>query len=150
MGQSLAKNLIHLIFSTKHRAPLLAADLRPDLHAYLGGILREWHSPALRVGGVEDHVHILFQLSKNHALARVVEEVKKGSSKWIKTKAAELRGFHWQNGYGAFSVSPSNVPAVDRYIANQEEHHRRLTFQDEFRGFLKRHGVEYDERYVWD
>ena len=144
------KNLIHLIYSTKHREPCLTPAVRPDLYAYLGGILREWHSPSLRIGGVADHVHILFQLSKNVALAKVVEEVKKGSSKWIKTRGAEFARFHWQNGYGAFSVSPSNTDAVVQYIDGQEEHHRRRTFQDEFREFLRRHGVEFDERYVWD
>lgn len=150
MPQSLAKNLIHLIFSTKHRAPLLLPEIRPEVNSYLAGILRQWDSPAILVGSVEDHIHILFSLSKNHALSKIVEHVKKGSSKWIKTKGAAFADFFWQNGYGAFSVSQSNVPAVRRYIANQEEHHRKTTFQDEFRAFLKRHEIEYDERYVWD
>jgi REP element-mobilizing transposase RayT len=150
MSQSLARNLVHRIFSTKNRAPLLDAAIRPEVNSYLAGILREWDSPAILVGSVADHVHALFVLSKNHALCKVVEEVKRGSSKWIKTKGDAFADFYWQNGYGAFSVSQSNVPGVRQYIANQEEHHRRLTFQEEFRLFLKRHGVEYDERYVWD
>jgi REP element-mobilizing transposase RayT len=150
MPQSLARNLIHLIFSTKNRFPYLSPSIRPELNAYLAGILRQWDSPAVAVGSVEDHVHALFLLSKNQALCKIVEEVKRGSSKWIKTKAPSLAGFYWQNGYGAFSVSQSNLLRVRRYIDNQEEHHRRISFQDEFLEFLKRHGVEYDERYVWD
>jgi putative transposase len=150
MPQSLAHNPIHLIFSTKHRAPFLTPAIRPEVNAYLAAILRQWESPAIVVNSVEDHAHLLFCLSKNHALCRIVEEVKKGSSKWIKTKCAAFADFFWQNGYGAFSVSQSSAPSVRRYIERQEEHHRRVTFQDEFRAFLKRHGVEYDERYVWD
>jgi len=150
MPQSLAKNLIHLIYSIKNRLPCLPPDVRPRLFAYKAGILNEWHSPALLIGGVADHVHILFCLSKNHALVKVIEEVKKGSSKWLKVQAKELRGFHWQAGYGAFSVSQSNVAQVKRYIEGQEEHHRTRPFQDAFRAFLKRHAIEFDERYVWD
>jgi REP element-mobilizing transposase RayT len=150
MSQSLAKNLIHVIYSTKNRTPCLSPEVRPDLYAYKAGILKHWQSPAILIGGVADHVHILFCLSKNHALAKVIEEVKKGSSKWLKTQAPELRGFHWQAGYGAFSVSQSNVEQVKRYIERQEEHHRKRTYQDEFRAFLKRYEIEYDERYVWD
>jgi REP element-mobilizing transposase RayT len=150
MAQSLVKNLIHLIYSTKYRTPCLQAPIRPALYAYQAGILQNWDSPALLIGGVADHVHILFLLSKSHALIKLVEEVKRGSSKWLKTQGPEFREFHWQNGYGAFSVSPSNVEAVKTYIQNQEEHHRQVTFQEEFREFLKRHGVEFDERYVWD
>ena len=110
MAQSLAKNLLHLIFSTKHREPLITAEIRPALHAYIGGILRQWKSPAIIMNSVADHIHMLFCLSKNHALKDIVEEVKKGSSKWIKTKGPQFAHFYWQNGYGAFSVSQSNVP----------------------------------------
>jgi REP element-mobilizing transposase RayT len=150
VSQSLAKNLIHLIYSTKHRTPCLTPAVRPGLFAYKAGILKHWHSPALIIGGVADHVHLLFCLSKNHALAKVVEEVKKGSSKWLKTQGEEFLEFHRQAGYGAFSVSPSNVEAVKAYIERQEEHHRKRSFQEELRAFLKRHGIEFDERYVWD
>src|SRR4051812_17684364 len=149
MPQSLVRNLVHLIFSTKHRQPSIAPDLRPKLEAYLRGILKNLDSPALRVGAVADHVHVLLSLSKNHALCRIVEEVKKSSSKWMK----EIGGppdFHWQNGYGGFSVSPSNEPRVIAYIARQEEHHRRHTFQEELRNFFHKHGMTFDERYVWD
>jgi putative transposase len=150
MPQSLAKNLIHLIFSTKNRAPLILPELQSPLHSYLGGILRQWESPAISINSVTDHIHLLFCLSKNHALKKIVEEIKKGSSKWIKTLGNEFSNFFWQNGYGAFSVSLSAVPNVTKYIEDQESHHKRLSFQDEFRTFLQRHEIEYDERYVWD
>ena len=150
MPQSLAKILVHIIFSTKGRTPVIAPGVRPELDAYIVGILRQLECPSILVNSVADHVHILCRLSRTLALAKAIEQVKKGSSKWIKTKAAALRNFHWQNGYGAFSVSQSSVDEVRRYIANQEEHHRRVTFEEEFRAFLDRHGVAYDERYVWD
>ena len=150
MSQSLVKNLVHLVYSTKHRQTWLAAEHRPSLFAYMAGILSEWESPALIVGGVEDHVHALFSLSKNHALKRVVEEVKKGSSKWLKKVGAEYHAFAWQAGYAGFSVSQSNVEAVRHYIATQEEHHQHMTFQDELRTLFRRHEIEFDERYLWD
>jgi REP element-mobilizing transposase RayT len=150
MSQSLAKNLIHLIYSTKHRVGCFDENILPQLWAYKAGILQQWDSPALVVGGVSDHVHILFLLSKNHALKKIVEEVKKGSSKWLKTQGPTFRDFHWQSGYGAFSVSESNSADVRHYIDTQKEHHHRMSFQEEFRLFLKRHGIEFDERYVWD
>ena len=150
MAQSLAKVLIHLIFSTKGRRRLISDDIRDELNAYLVGILRNYDSPSLRVNCVEDHAHILFSLSRNIAIKTIVEEAKKGSSKWIKTKGPRFRGFYWQNGYGAFSVSPSNVESVIGYIDGQKEHHRTTTFQEEFRLFLQRHGIDYDQRYTWD
>ena len=150
MSQSLAKNLLHLVYSTKHRTPWIPAAIRPRLFAYQAGVFKEWDSPALLIGGVEDHVHALFSLSKNHALKKIVEEVKKASSKWMKTDGTGNAEFYWQNGYAAFSVSQSSVPTVKHYIANQDEHHRRMTFQDELRLLLKRHEIEFDERYVWD
>jgi REP element-mobilizing transposase RayT len=150
MSQSLAKNLVHLIYSTKDRTPFLTPEVRQDLFAFKAGVLKQWHSPAVVIGGVADHVHVLFQLSKNHALAKVIEEVKKASSKWLKSKGPAFRSFYWQAGYGAFSVSESNVEAVSKYIETQEEHHAKCSFKGEFRLFLKRHHVGYDERYVWD
>ncbi len=136
MPQSLVKNLVHLVFSTKQRQPWLPDVVRRPLFAYQAGIFQQWESPALVIGGVEDHVHALFLLSKNHALKKIVEEVKKGSSKWMKTDGTKNSDFHWQNGYAAFSVSESNVPDVRRYIENQQEHHRTMTFQDELRALL--------------
>lgn len=150
MPQSLASLLTHLVFSTKHREPVLTDAVRPELHRYQSGILADVESPALAINSVADHVHILFSLSKNRALADVVMEVKRGSSKWLKTKGAALAEFHWQNGYGAFSVSQSLVGEVTDYIAKQAEHHRRVTFQDELRKLLQRHEQDFDERYVWD
>lgn len=150
MPQSLAKNLIHLIYSTKNRVACLSPDIRARLFAYQAGILKEWDSPAVVIGGVADHVHALFCLSKTHALTKVIEELKKGSSKWLKTQGNSFIGFHWQAGYGAFSVSQSNVDDVTRYIEQQEEHHRAKSFQEEFIAFLKRHGMEYNETYLWD
>jgi putative transposase len=150
MSQSLAKNLIHLVYSTKNRQPWIAKSHRDGLFAYQSGIFQHWDSPALAIGGVEDHVHALFMLSRNHALKKIVEEVKKGSSKWAKIEGPRNASFYWQSGYGAFSVSQSNTDEVKRYIENQEEHHRKLTFQDELRALFRRHDIMFDERYVWD
>ena len=151
MSQSLSKMWTHLIFSTKDRYPFLSdKDSREQLHAYVATILRNHDCPTLQVGGPADHVHALFVLSKNCSIARIVHEVKRSSSKWIKTQRLEYRKFYWQSGYGAFSVSQSHVEQVRRYILRQEQHHRKVTFQDEYREFLRRYDVEYDERYIWD
>jgi REP element-mobilizing transposase RayT len=139
-----------LIFSTKHREPLISAQVEPALHAYMAGILRAMQCPALVIGGMPDHVHTLFLLARTTSLSEVVEDLEKDSSKWIKTQGASFQGFHWQAGYGAFSISQSNVEEVRQYIENQKEHHRTRSFQDEFRLFLKKYGVSFDERYVWD
>jgi putative transposase len=120
------------------------------MHAYLAGVFNSHHCPAVKVGGTTDHVHALFRLSKNQALAEVVEEVKTSSSRWIKRQARGLGGFHWQDGYGGFSVSAGEREEVAKYIDRQEAHHRSLSFQEEYRRFLERYEVEYDERYVWD
>jgi putative transposase len=147
--QSLANILTHLIFSTKNREPLLTGkDLRPRTHAYLAGVLKDLQCPALIIGGVADHVHILCQLAKTLSVSSVMEHLKASSSKWLKTQG--IRTFSWQRGYGAFSVSQSNVASVISYIEQQEEHHRTITFEEEFRLFLKRYRVAFDERYVWD
>lgn len=150
MGQSLAKNYIHLVFSTKYRQPLIKPPVEEELHAYLGGICNKLECQALKVGGYADHIHILCMLSKKLALMKLVEEVKSHSSKWIKTKGEGYENFYWQNGYGAFSVNPAQVDRVIAYIANQHAHHDRKNFQDEYRYFLKKYDIEYDERYVWD
>ena len=150
MSQSLVKNLIHLVFSTKKRHPWITKAHRNELFAYQAGIYQEWDSPAVVIGGVEDHVHALFALSRNHPLKKIVEEVKKGSSKWAKSDGPRNPEFYWQAGYGAFSVSQSNLEEVKRYIENQEEHHRKMTFQDELRALYNRHGIAFDERYMWD
>jgi REP element-mobilizing transposase RayT len=150
MSQSLVKNLIHLIFSTKHRERTISDAVRPRLHAYMAGIFDDLDSPAITINSVADHVHILFDLDKDTAIAKVVMEVKRGSSKWIKTQGTEFRRFYWQSGYGGFSISQSAVENVKTYIAEQDKRHRRKTFQEEFRGFLRRYEIDYDEKYVWD
>jgi putative transposase len=148
MPQSLARILVHQVFSTKNRQPLIATDTRSRIFDYLGGALNGIGCPVVTVGGVADHVHLLFVLGRTLSLSKVVEELKKESSKWAKeTVHAD---FYWQNGYGAFSVSPSNVEQVKEYIAPQEEHHQTMTFQEEFRALFRRNGIEWDERYVWD
>lgn len=150
MPQSLASILVHLVFSTKHRQPLIKPEIEEELFKYLCGILRKYESPVIAINGVADHVHILIALSRKIALSGLLEEVKKSSSKWIKTKGENYRNFYWQNGFGAFSIGQSAVEALKEYIAKQKEHHRKKTFQDEFREFLKLYNIEYDERYVWD
>ena len=149
MPQSLSSILIHLIFSTKNREPFITPLIESELHPSMAKIFRELKSPSLTIDGTSDHVHILFSLGRVIKVADVVEEVKTESSKWIKTKGREFRRFHWERGYGAFSIGQSNLAALKRYIRNQEQHHRRVTFQDEYRKFLKAYGIEYDERYVW-
>jgi putative transposase len=150
MAQSLASVLVHLIFSTKHREPLITPEIEPELYAFLGSVFRDLHCPFLNRGGTADHVHLLFGLARTVTVAAVVEEVKKSSSRWIKTKGPEFAAFSWQGGYAAFSVSASGVEAERAYLANQKDHHRVRTFQDEFRLFLQKHGIEFDQRYVWD
>ena len=150
MGQSLAKNYLHIIFSTKNREPLIDPEYEADLHNYLGGICKSLDCQSITVGGYTDHVHILCMLSKKIALMKLMEELKSSSSKWMKTNHPSLSGFYWQDGYGAFSVNPSDVDSVIAYIAHQHEHHSSKTFQDEYRGFLKKYKIDYDENYVWE
>lgn len=150
MPQSLSSILIHLIFSTKNREPFITPAIEAELHKYMAKIFRELKSPSLAIDGVSDHVHVLFALARVIKIADLLQEVKTESSKWIKTKGPGFRNFHWQSGYGAFSIGQSQVEEVKRYIHGQKEHHRRVTFQQEYRKFLKAYGIEYDERYVWD
>ena len=151
MPQSLAQIYLHIVFSTKDRRPFLQdATFRDEAHHYLGGACNNLGCPVLRVGGVADHVHILCRLGRTISVADLVKELKRDSSQWAKTKAPDLADFYWQSGYGAFSISPSHVELVRDYIAKQEEHHRRVTFQEEFRRLLRKYGLEWDERYVWD
>ena len=149
MGQSLVKNYIHIVFSTKHRKPLINSRIENELHRYLGGICNKLDCQVLKVGGYTDHIHILCMLSKKTTLVKLLEELKSNSSKWIKTKGEEYNSFYWQDGYGAFSVNPAQIDIVINYIENQKEHHTKKTFKDEFISFLKKYEVEYDERYVW-
>ena len=151
MSQSLAQIYLHIVFSTKNRQPFLADEsIRDQTHRYLGQTCNNLGCSVLRVGGIADHVHILCRLGRSIHVADLVKELKRESSKWLKTKDPSLADFQWQNGYGAFSVSPGHVGILQDYIANQEEHHRAETFQDEFRRILKKYRLEWDERYVWD
>ncbi len=150
MPQSLVKNFIHLVFSTKHRQPFIDKTIQPELYAYIGGICKNHECYPYAIGGMEDHIHILCLLSKKMALYQLPEVVKSNSSRWIKTKGKAYQNFYWQSGYGAFSVNPSEIEVVKSYIANQEEHHKSRGFQDEYRAILKKYEMEYDERYVWD
>jgi putative transposase len=148
--QSLSKVIIHIIFSTKDREPWLDRDVRPRMHAYVATICRDLDAEALLVGGVADHLHVVTTLPRTLSQADFVEAMKKTSSKWIKALEPKYRGFYWQRGYGAFSVSPSQLQAVLEYVESQEEHHRTRSFQEEYRDFLGKYGIEFDERYVWD
>lgn len=150
MGQSLVKNYIHLVFSTKYREPLIHMPVEAELHSYLGGLCNQLECRAIKVGGYTDHIHILCMLSKKIALMKLMEELKSHSSKWIKTKGDAYRNFYWQDGYGAFSVNPAEGHVVINYIARQHEHHGKRSFQDEYRALLNKYDVAYDERYVWD
>ena|SRR5205085_9692227 len=147
MPHTFTSLLTHIIFSTKDRMPLINGELKPQLHAYMGGIIRELKGTALMINGTKDHVHLLVSLPPSLPLSDALRVLKANSSRW----AHEVRRspFSWQAGYGAFSVSQSSVPAVMEYIAHQEEHHRKMTFQEEFLTLLKKHGIEYDEQYIW-
>lgn len=151
MPQSLVQVYLHIVFSTKQRQPYLSDQvLREKLYGYLAGICKNLDCPALKIGGVEDHIHLLTRQAKTVAISDFLRELKRSSSTWIKTQSRELSSFHWRDGYGAFSISPSHVKQVETYIANQEQHHRKESFQDEFRRLCKKYGVAIDERYVWD
>jgi REP element-mobilizing transposase RayT len=150
MGQTFTQLYYHLVFSTKERYPFLDGDLQPRMFAYLGGILRELRGTALQVGGMLDHVHILCSLPPTISISKALQVIKANSSGWLHETWPERRAFAWQAGYGAFSVSRSSCDSVQRYIVNQQEHHRRLTFKEEFIRLLKKHGIEYDERYLWE
>ena len=150
MPQSLSRVLIHSVFSTKNRAPLMRDPaFRDQLHAYLGGCAKTLGCQPIRIGGTEDHVHLLTSLSRTLAVADFIKETKRNSTLWAK-EMEDHKDFAWQTGYGCFSVSESQLPVVSRYIETQEEHHRKTTFQEEYRELLRRHGEKWDERYVWD
>ena len=150
MPQSLVKNYVHLVWSTKNRQPFIDKNIKDELYAYMASISNNLESHVLQIGGVEDHIHILCLLSRKIAMMKLVEEVKSHSSKWIKTKGDNYQNFYWQNGYGGFSVNPKEIEVVKKYIGNQEEHHKKRTFKEEYRMFLNQYKMEFDERYVWD
>jgi len=149
--QSLAEIYVHIVFSTKERRDLLIdAEVRTRLWGYLAGVCKHRKSPALRIGGTANHVHILCRLGRTTAISDLIRELKHESSKWIKQIDRPVRLFQWQNGYGAFSISPTHKDAVTEYIDDQENHHRKVSFQDEFRRLGRIYHVELDERYTWD
>ena len=149
MAQTLVSLLVHVIFSTKNREPFISPSLEPELFAYIGGILKNQNSRLLDAGGTADHVHLLISQSKNVSLSSLMKDLKKDSSFWIKTKGRQFDNFHWQDGYGAFSIGHSQIAALKKYISQQKEHHRKRTFQEELMAFLDEYGMEYDVRYLW-
>ncbi|MEA1910298.1 MAG: IS200/IS605 family transposase [Spirochaetota bacterium] len=150
MGQSLVRNYIHIVFSTKYREPLIYPPYDKELYHYIGRICRNLECAPIKIGGYTDHIHILCRMSQKIPLMKLIEVLKSSSSKWMKTKDESLRNFFWQNGYGAFSVNTRGVDIVTAYIDRQYEHHTKKNFQKEYRTLLKKHKVDYDERYVWE
>ena len=150
MASTLTKILLHITFSTKGRAALIPEAIEPDLYAYIGGICRRMESPLLAMGGTADHVRMIVSLGKTVALSDLMLDVKRDSSKWIKERDTALREFGWQDGYFGFSIGGSGVDALLAYIANQKEHHKTVDFKDEVRSFLRKYGIEWDERYIWE
>lgn len=150
MAQSLSNVLLHIVFSTKNRHPWIDRGIEVELGKYIAGVCRELKCPSHKIGGNDDHMHIACSLSRTMSISKVIEEIKTSSSKWIKTKDARYADFAWQNGYGAFSIGQSQLDDLRHYIANQRQHHQRLTFQEEFRALLSKYEIEFDERYVWD
>jgi REP element-mobilizing transposase RayT len=151
MPQSLAAVYLHLVFSTKERRLFLQdRAMREELHKYIGGVSKTLECAPIRIGGVEDHVHVLARFGRTLSIAEWVKELKRLSSIWVHERGPLHAGFQWQNGYGVFSVSRSKLDDVTAYVEGQEDHHRRMSFQDELRAMLRKHGMEYDERYLWD
>ncbi|HEX2881377.1 MAG TPA: IS200/IS605 family transposase [Polyangiaceae bacterium] len=150
MAHSLARLHVHLVFGTKHRAPLIHDGVRDAFHGYVFGTLSKLDCGPVIVNSVEDHVHILFNLNRSMALSKVVEEIKKSSSKWLKVQGQVLSAFGWQNGYGAFAVSEANISAVRRYILKQQEHHKKKTFEAEYKALLVSNGLPFDDHQLWD
>lgn len=151
MSQSLSILYIHTTFSTKNRSRYINETIAPDLHSYIATTFKNLDSPALIVNSMPDHIHVLFRMSKNMPLAKIMEEVKKSSSKWVKQQPTGTQSFYWQTGYAAFSVCSSHVDAVTKYIARQKEHHKTLSYKEEIQRLMEKNGVEeYDSRYYWE
>ena len=147
MSRTFTQLISHIVFSTKDRKPLISAEMKPEMHAYLGGLVRELRGRTQAINGMADHVHMLVGLPPGISISDALRFIKANSSRWAAEKWRS--SFAWQMGYGAFSVSKSHIPAVLDYIHNQEHHHRKMTFQEEFIRFLKKYEIEYDERYIW-
>ena len=150
MGHTYVSNLVHYVFSTKHRQKLITPGLETRLWPYMGGIARENNMKAISIGGTQDHLHMLLSLPASISIAKGIQLIKGGSSKWVHDEFPQHRGFGWQEGYGAFTVGISQVEETIKYIKSQKEHHEKASFQDEFLKILKKHGIEYDETYIWD
>jgi putative transposase len=148
MSQSFVQIYVHIVFHTKDNVKLIRADIENELFSYMAGILKNYKSIPLQIGGTSDHIHILCTLPKTMAPADLAEEIKKSSSKWIKTKGEHYRNFFWQDGYGGFSVSKSGIDSVKEYILNQKEHHEKVLFIDEYKTLLKMHGIPFEDRYL--
>jgi len=149
MSQSLSKLYVHAIFHVKNEQIFIRQEDEKELYAYMGGLIKQTFSDPIKIGGTHNHIHVLANMSKNISLAKFLEEIKKNSSRWIKTKDVHYRNFAWQGGYAGYSVSQSKVEVVTKYIENQREHHKKLTFQEEYLKFLKEYGIGYDENYLW-
>ncbi len=150
MAHTFSNLLTHVIFSTKRRIPLIAAEIKNELHAYMGGIIRQLNGQPIRIDGTSDHVHLLLRLPPDVSVSETLRILKTNSSRWVHERWPSRRAFGWQAGYSAFSVSQSNASKVLKYITSQEEHHRRVSFEEEFLAFLKKHRIQYDKLYLWD
>jgi len=150
MAQSLSNILIHIVFSTKRREPFIDTTIETELFKYLATVCNTLECSSHAIGGTDDHIHIACSLSRTITVSKLIQKLKQDSSKWIKTKGHQYTDFAWQNGYGVFSIGQSQLDDLRRYIANQREHHRRVSFQDEFRCICEKYGISIDERYVWD
>ncbi|EDY21542.1 transposase IS200-family protein [Chthoniobacter flavus Ellin428] len=150
MGNTYASLQYHFVFSTKLRKPWIHHEIEDRVWRFLGGFAREVGMAPILVGGMPDHIHMAVGGHPTMAISKAIQQIKGGSSKWMREAFPEMKGFAWQDGYGAFSVSKSNLPALTTYIANQRKHHRKKTFKEEFVALLNRHGIDYDERYLWD
>ena len=148
MSQSFVQFYSHIVFHTKNNKNLIQEDIEDELNSYIGGILKNLKSMPIRIGGISDHLHVLCTLPKTMTLADLVEEVKKSSSKWIKSKGEKYRNFYWQDGYGGFSVSSFHVEILKNYISNQKQHHQKISFLEEYKKLLDEYGIEYDEKYL--
>ncbi|MBX7060622.1 MAG: IS200/IS605 family transposase [Pyrinomonadaceae bacterium] len=150
MAQTLFQSYFHIVFSTKNRFDFIQPEIEDELFAYIGGIVKGFDAKLLTAGGVANHDHLLISMGKNHLVPNLIGAVKRGSSKWVKTKGGMYSKFAWQDGYSAFSVGFSQIPVVEKYIANQKEHHKKHLFEDEMRGFYRKYKIDFDEKYVWD
>jgi putative transposase len=150
MAQTLFQSYFHIVFSTKNRIDFIQPEIEDELFAYMGGIVRNWNAALLKAGGTSNHDHLLVSMSKNRLVPDLIGAVKRDSSKWIKTRGGMYSKFAWQDGYSAFSVGYSQIPVVEKYIANQKEHHKKHLFEDEMRGFYRKYKMDFDEKYVWD